>query len=72
METSRDFAFNNSLLLTCGGDFHADIYRVRCGVYLPDDVEDGVDIVKYLISTNNIDLCIEDLEKIDLIILTKK
>ena len=41
-------AKNNNLLLTCGGDFHNDTHRPKCGVYLNDDLKDTSEIVSYL------------------------
>lgn len=35
---THEVAKRNGLLLTCGSDFHGDIYKAHCGVYLPDDV----------------------------------
>lgn len=38
----------NGLLVTSGGDFHNDAPRAKCGVYLPDDLNETMDIVNYL------------------------
>lgn len=38
------------LMLTCGGDFHADTYHPTCGMYLPEDTKDHKDIMAYLLS----------------------
>lgn len=53
-------ADNNNLLLTCGGDYHADTHRPKCGVYLPDDLNTTKEIVLYLIKTNEIKLCVQE------------
>ena len=54
-------AKENSLILTCGGDYHADVpYRPRCGAYLPDSLKDGVEIGKHLISTPSLKLHIHE------------
>ena len=53
-------AFDNNLILTCGGDYHADIYRTKCGVYLPDNVESIKDIVDYLKFSDTIGLCVQE------------
>ncbi len=50
----------NGLILTCGGDFHADTYRPRCGAYLPDHLQSGVEIGKYLLSAASLKLCIHE------------
>jgi len=41
-------AKENGLLITCGGDYHGDTYRPLCGIYLPEDLNDGVEVGKYL------------------------
>ena len=51
---------NNNLLLTCGGDYHADTHRPKCGVYLPDDLNTTKEIVLYLSKTNEIKLCVQE------------
>ena len=56
-----EFARANRLLLTSGGDYHADIYRVTCGVYLPDDVKSSRDICDYLYATDEIRLCVQEI-----------
>ena len=50
----------NGLILTCGGDFHADTYRPMCGVYLPDHLQSGTEIGKYLLSAPSLKLCIHE------------
>ena len=52
-------AIEYNKILTCGGDFHNDSPRAKCGVYLPDDISDIKDIVFYLKSTNEIKLCVQ-------------
>lgn len=55
-----EIAKENALILTAGGDYHADTYRPRCGTYLPDDLQDSADIGKYLTETDSIKLCIHE------------
>ena len=55
-----EIARTNNLFLTCGGDYHGDIYRVTCGVYLPDTVKSSRDIRDYLCSTDEIRLCVQE------------
>lgn len=43
-------ADSNRLILTCGGDYHADTYRAKCGVFLPDTLADGVELGRYLLT----------------------
>ncbi|MBE6885239.1 MAG: hypothetical protein E7487_11665 [Ruminococcaceae bacterium] len=53
-------AAENGLILTCGGDFHADTYRPKCGVYLPDSLQDGREIGRYLLSAGSLKLRIHE------------
>ena len=55
-----EIATENKLILTCGGDYHADTYRPKCGVYLPDDLSDGVEIGRYLLRADELKLCIHE------------
>lgn len=58
-------AKNNNLLLTCGGDFHNDTHRPKCGVYLNDDLKDTSEIVSYLKETKEIKLCIQEVKEFE-------
>lgn len=53
-------AEENSLVLTCGGDFHADTYRPQCGVYLPDGPFDTEELAKFLMYNDEFTLCIHE------------
>lgn len=53
-------ARENSLLVTCGGDYHADTYRPKCGMYLPDCVKDHHDLRDYLLNTSKTTLCVHE------------
>jgi len=55
-------AEERSLLLTCGGDYHADTYRPHCGVYLPDDLADGVALGNYLKNAKEIHLLVQEVD----------
>lgn len=52
-------AYENNKLLTCGGDFHNDAPRAKCGIYLPNNIEDINDIVKYLKEEKQYKLCVQ-------------
>lgn len=52
-------AYENNKLLTCGGDFHNDAPRAKCGIYLPNNIEDIKDIVKYLKEEKQYKLCVQ-------------
>ena len=60
LELVSKIAKENKKILTCGGDFHNDAPRAKCGVYLPDDIKDTIDIVNYLKSQRNIRLCVQE------------
>ena len=53
-------ATENGLALTCGGDYHNDTYRCKCGMYLPDDICDGVALGKYIAMAEEVKLCIHE------------
>ena len=62
-ETLVEFAKANGLLLTCGGDFHADTHRVHCGIYLPDTVVSSRDICDHLNAADEIRLCVQEVNE---------
>ena len=49
-----------SWILTCGGDYHADTHRVKCGMYLPETVTDGVALGTYLKNSTTLHLCVQE------------
>ena len=55
-----EIATENGLILTAGGDYHADTYRPKCGVYLPDHLQSGVEIGRYLLEADSLTLCIHE------------
>ncbi|MBQ3063390.1 MAG: hypothetical protein IJC99_01115 [Clostridia bacterium] len=57
-----DIAAEQRLILTCGGDYHADTYRPCCGVYLPDDINDSVALGQYLKKTEKIRLLVQEVD----------
>ena len=56
----EEIAKRDKLMLTCGGDYHADAYRAHCGAYLPDSVKDIHDIAEFVRSSDRITLRIHD------------
>ncbi|MBQ2757838.1 MAG: hypothetical protein IJF31_05065 [Clostridia bacterium] len=54
-------ARQTGLVLTCGGDYHADTRRPRCGMYLPDDVKDSAAIGAYLRSATEVRLLVDEI-----------
>ena len=59
-EELTKIALENNKILTCGGDYHADIYRVKCGYYFPNDIKDGIELGKYLLKAGSKKLCIQE------------
>lgn len=55
-----EIATENKLILTSGGDYHADTYRPKCGVYLPDSLQSGVEIGRYLLDADALTLLIHE------------
>ena len=53
-------AKEKGLIVTCGGDFHADTYRPKCGMYLPDEIKDNNGLRSYLLSSTEKLLCIQE------------
>ena len=53
-------AKEHSLIVTCGGDFHADTYRPKCGMVLPENIKDHHDLCAYLRSPEEKTLCIQE------------
>lgn len=56
-----DIAADKRLLVTCGGDYHADTYRAVCGTHFPHDTKSTDDIVRYLKSTQEICIHVHEL-----------
>ena len=42
------FAKEHSLKLSCGSDYHGDTYKAHCGIYVPDNISDTVELANYL------------------------
>ena len=59
-ETLSELARERSWILTCGGDYHADTHRVKCGMYLPETVTDGVALGAYLKNSTTLRLCVQE------------
>jgi len=56
-----EIARQNGKLLTCGGDYHADVrYRPRCGVFVPDGISDGIALKDYLLRERNLRLRVHE------------
>lgn len=53
-------AEKNRLILTCGGDYHADTYRPKCGMVLPDNLESNLDLGLFLSSDKEKELYVQE------------
>ncbi len=58
-----EVAHKAGIILTCGGDYHADTYRPHCGVYLPESIETSKNLAEYLCQTEAIELCIQEVRE---------
>jgi len=59
-EKILSIAKEKGLLVTCGGDYHADTYRPKCGMYMPDNIKDHDDLRSYLLSCDEKRLCVQE------------
>ena len=54
------FTEQNSLCVTCGGDFHKDTYRPRCGMYVPENIRTVFDLSEFIKDKNDVMLCVHE------------
>lgn len=59
-EMLGELARERGWILTCGGDYHADTHRAKCGVYLPETVTTGVELGAYLKNSTTLRLCVQE------------
>lgn len=55
-----EIADERNLIVTCGGDYHADTYRPKCGMLLPDNIQDNNGLRSYMLSLEEKKLCIQE------------
>lgn len=55
-----NIAKKNNMTVTCGGDFHADSYRPKCGVYLPEYVDSSDKLRDYILKSEEIHMCVQE------------
>lgn len=67
-----EIALKNKLILTCGGDYHGDTYRAKCGMILPDDIKSSADLRLFLLSDKEKILCVQEPNTDDYIWLNPK
>lgn len=59
LDELRAFATEHGLILTSGGDYHADTHRPCCGAVLPDGIK-TTDVGAYLLKVESIELCYQE------------
>ncbi len=60
LEELTAVARDAGLILTCGGDYHADTHRPHCGVYLPDSISTSAELGAYFATTSSVRLCVHE------------
>ncbi len=55
------FAKEHSLKLSCGSDYHGDTYKAHCGIYIPKDISDTVELAEFLRRKRQCQLEIHDI-----------
>lgn len=55
------FAKEHDLLLTCGSDYHGDVYKAPCGVYFDENLQTEKDLVTAFTS-GNYELKVHDID----------
>lgn len=57
VEKLTEIAHQNGIILTSGGDYHADVpYRPYCGLHLPETVTDTRTLCDYLLAAESVDV----------------
>lgn len=60
-EKVKQIAEENEKLLTCGGDYHADVsYRPQCGVFVPENISEDKALADWLISQTQLTLRVHE------------
>lgn len=60
IEELTELAEKNGLILTSGGDYHADTHRPCCGLYLPDTIASSEELGAYLRAARELELCYQE------------
>ena len=56
------FARENSMHVTCGSDYHTTHRRPKCGMLIPNDVKNSIDLKDYILSENTKTLLVDELD----------
>ena len=62
-EELSEFAKENEIILTSGGDYHGDTKRSFCGMYIPDSIENVKQFAEYLRTTDSVHLRMQESEQ---------
>lgn len=65
-EEIMKIAYENDLAVTCGGDFHADMYRPKCGIYLPETVRNSREMGEYIVTAKELKMCVQEPENAEI------
>ena len=57
----QEIAHEANIVVTCGGDYHADTYRAVCGTHFPDEALRYSDIIAHLKNSPDIRLHVHEL-----------
>lgn len=68
-EMLAQYAKEHGMFLTCGGDYHADTHRAKCGLYLPESITTGVQLGQYLRQAKTLSLCVQEVGCMDQFLL---
>lgn len=55
-----EFAKENGIILTSGGDYHGDTPRSFCGMYIPSSIENEKQFAEYLHTTDSVHLRMQE------------
>ncbi len=60
INTLSALAKDNGLILTSGGDYHADTYRAQCGIEIPKTVTNERQLAAFLVNTPSVRLRVHE------------
>ena len=63
LEKMLEIAGREGMILTCGGDYHADTHRPKCGMYLPPSVDSGEALGAYLKSAKSVRIAVQEVDE---------
>lgn len=57
----QEIAHEAKIIVTCGGDYHADTYRAVCGTHFPDEALRYCDLIDHLKNSPEIKMHVHEL-----------